>query len=313
MRERLMDYGIDLPTVEEMTYPSRKIKPTIEYKPSNIVTGNEQSILDKTRRSIVNGVVPSSSSQLFTPSSSSTKSEEKSRMIRKKQQQKVEAATTTTTTTTTRTIPNTQTGPKIDWVKQWERYYSGETTVFDEMKQEEVRDIVSKAPMDSPSLSADSATVLSKGVVIEENDNEIISITSTAAVNVVDKVASTTDSMPKKIDYVKYWEDVYAGKISEPVGSGEVEAITVISSSESESSLNPVTHETHSKMTAESTGLEAAPRSRSAFEVGSQTASPLATAATETCTTDAAAMDVSIKFSTEVEADVIVDNDVQEG
>ena len=148
MRERLMDYGIDLPTVEEMTYPSRKIKPTIEYKPSNIVTGNEHSILEKTRRSIVNGVVPSSSSQLFTPSSSSTKSKEKSRMRRKKQQVKVEA---TATATITRTMPNTQTGPKIDWVKHWERYYAGETTVFDELKQEEVRDIVSKAPMDSPS------------------------------------------------------------------------------------------------------------------------------------------------------------------
>ena len=316
MRERLMDYGIDLPTVEEMTYPSRKIKPTIEYKPSNIVTGNEHSILEKTRRSIVNGVVPSSSSQLFTPSSSSTKSKEKSRMRRKKQQVKVEA---TATATITRTMPNTQTGPKIDWVKHWERYYAGETTVFDELKQEEVRDIVSKAPMDSPSLSADSATVSSKGVVIEENDNEIISITSTAAVDVVDKVASTTDSMPKKIDYVKYWEDVYSGKISEPVGSGEVEAITVISSSESESSSKLVTHETRSKMTAESTDVEAATMGRSAFEVGSQTASPLATAgivstptATEMSTTDAAAMDVPIAFSAEVEAGEIVDNDVQE-
>ena len=134
--------------------------------------------------------------------------------------------------------------------------------------------------------------------MIEENDNEIISITSTAAVDVVDKVALLQTPCPKRLIMSNIGRMFILGRFQ------NLWVVVLkqnwISSSESESSSKPVTHETRSKMTAESTDVEAATMGRSAFEVGSQTASPLATAgivstptATEMSTTDAAAMDTN--------------------
>ena len=299
----MLDYGIELPVVDELDYPTRKIKQTITYNPSpNIVTGDGGTFFTKTRGVMSSGATPTSRSKLFTSSSpvTSTKSNSKTKSL------KLVGATifdqkADTSPANDQIVSRESSiqkmkdefGPKVDWVKQWERYYAGQTDSSDKLGYGDVQKIVNKAPANSPSLSADIAatTITSQGVIIEEDDKEVISIASTAGAIVIDKVASTVETMPKKIDYIKIWENIYENENLEHVSGKNVSTSSKLASSESvstseaPSAVNEITVSTDAQVVLKAVSQEVHDES-----------SP-AVISSDVTSDDAATGDLSVAFS----------------